>query len=156
AFTSSPGPSEHQLALLSLLLRHGSTAGESTRLLSEACRRQPRNFWVHREMGFALAVQGRFLEAAGYYRVALSLRPDNAGTHEALGMALASAGQLDDAIAAYRQAVTAAPKNRPLRARLVEALANAGYWKEAEAECRLALEIDSRNHFAPHSLAGAL
>src|SRR5262249_38826851 len=75
AFTSSPPPSEHQLALLALLLRPSAAWGQSTQLLGEACRRQPRNFWTHREMAIALSMHARDQEAAGYYRVALSLRP---------------------------------------------------------------------------------
>ena len=156
AFTSSPPPTEHQLALLALLLRSYGASGGSDQLLGEACRRQPRNFWVQREMGNALAMHSRVQEAAGYYRVAVSLRPDNAGAYEGLGNVLSRLGQPEDAIAAYRQAVKASPDSAPIRARLVEALARVGYWKEAEAECRLALERDGTNYLAPHRLADAL
>jgi serine/threonine-protein kinase len=110
AFTSSPAPSEHQLALLALLLRAQGGWDQSAHLLGEACRRQPRNFWAHREMGFSLSLQNRHREAAGYYRVALSLRPDNAGTYEGLAGCLSSAGRTDDAIAAFRRAAELAPK----------------------------------------------
>ena len=156
AFTSSPPPTEHQLALLALLLRSYGASGGSDQLLGEACRRQPRNFWVQREMGNALAMHNRVQEAAGYYRVAVSLRPDNAGAYEGLGLCMFRLGQLEDAIAAFRQAVKASPDNASIRARLVETLAQAGYWKEAEAECRLALERDRTNYLAPHRLADAL
>jgi eukaryotic-like serine/threonine-protein kinase len=156
AFTSSPPPTEHQLVLLALLLRSRGATGRSVQLLGEACRRQPRNFWVQREMGNALAMHNRVQEAAGYYRVAVSLRPDNAGAYEGLGNVLSRLGQPEDAIAAYRQAVKASPDSAPIRARLVEALAQAGYWKEAEAECRLALERDRTNYLVPQRLADAL
>jgi eukaryotic-like serine/threonine-protein kinase len=156
AFTSSPPPTEHQLALLALLLRSHGAWGGSDQLLGEVCRRQPRNFWAQREMGNALAMHHRDQEAAGYYRVAVSLRPDNAGAYEGLGLCLSRLGQLEDGIAAYRQAVKASPDSAPTRARLVEALAQAGYWKEAEAECRLALERDRTNYLVPHRLADAL
>jgi tetratricopeptide (TPR) repeat protein len=107
-------------------------------------------------MAFALSLHNRYLEAVGYYRVAVSLRPDNAGAHEGLGLVLARAGQSDAAIAAYRRAVEVGPKNSRTRARLVEALANAGYWKEAEAACDHALELDPGNYLAPLHLASAL
>jgi serine/threonine-protein kinase len=156
AFTTSPAPSEHQLALLGLLLQRVGARSQSTRLLAEACRRQPKNFWVHREMAFALLMENRWLEAAGYFRVAVALRPDNAGAHEGLGMSLSHAGQTDQALTAYRRAIELSPKSAAIRVRLVEALASAGYWKDAEAECRRALEIDPTNYLAPFRLAGIL
>jgi tetratricopeptide (TPR) repeat protein/tRNA A-37 threonylcarbamoyl transferase component Bud32 len=153
AFTSSPPPTEHQLALLALLLRSHGAPGASDQLLGEACRRQPRNFWVQREMGNALAMHHKDKEAAGYFRVAVSLRPDNAGVHEGLGLCLFRLGQLDDAIAACRHAVKASPDSAPIRAGLIEVLTKAGYWKEADAEFRLAIERDRNNYLAPHQLA---
>jgi serine/threonine-protein kinase len=156
AFAASLAPSEHQLALLGLLLRRVGAWGQSTQLLGEACRRQPRNFWVHREMAFALFMELRWLEAAGYYRAALSLRPDNAAAHEGLAVCLTRLGRSEDAIAAYRRAAEVAPNNSRTRARLVEALANAGYWREAEEECDHALEVDPGNPRALLNLANAL
>jgi serine/threonine-protein kinase len=153
AFTSSPPPSEHQLALLALLLRRSAAWGQSTQLLGEACRRQPRNFWTHREMAIALSMHDRDREAAGYYRVALSLRPDNAAAHEGLAFCLTRLYQSDEAIAAFRRAVDLPPDSASTRARLVGALVNAGYWKEAESECRRALEADPSNYLAPMSLS---
>jgi serine/threonine-protein kinase len=155
AFTSPAAPAEHQLALLGLLLNRVASRNEGIRLLAEACRRQPRNFWVHREMGFALVLEKRWLEAAGYCRVALSLRPDNAGAHEGLGLVLENAGQIEEALAAYRRAVELSPKTRSLQTRLVAALASAGYWQDAEAACRRALEIDPTNHYPPYYLGHA-
>jgi serine/threonine-protein kinase len=156
AFTSSPPPTEHQLALLALLLRARGAWGQSARVLAEACQRQPRNFWAHREMGLVLALQDQNLEAAGYYRVALALRPDNATAHAGLALCLSRLYQSDGAIAAFRRAVKSTPNSASTRARLVETLANAGYWNEAEAECRRALEVDPTNYLAPLHLAGAL
>src|SRR5262249_14256813 len=89
AFNTSPAPPEHQLALLGLLLRQVGARNQCSQLLGEACRRQPRNFWVQREMGFELLLEKRWLESAGYYRAAVTLRPNNGAAHEGLGMALA-------------------------------------------------------------------
>jgi serine/threonine-protein kinase len=151
-FTSSPAPSPHQVALLGVLLRFNGERNEGTHLLAEACRRQPKNFWVNREMGFALVLEQRWLEAAGFYRVAVAQRPDNAGAQDGLGYALANAGQIDDAIAAYRRAVELAPKGVNHQSRLVNALGDAGYWKDAAAACRGALEIDPANYRTPQGL----
>jgi serine/threonine-protein kinase len=156
AFTTSPPPSEHQLALLALLLRSRGAAGRSAHLLGEACRHQPRNFWVHLEMGSVLYHLNQNLEAAGYYRVALSLRPENASAHEGLAMCLSRLGQTEDAIAAYRRAVEVAPHNSTTRTRLVGELAKTGYWKEADVECRRALNADPGNYLALLQLASPL
>src|SRR5262249_57090876 len=80
-FEKSTYPSEHQLALLGLLLRNVGATSDSSRLLGEACRRQPRNFWFNREMAFSLVLETRGPESAAHYRAALTLKPDNAGAH---------------------------------------------------------------------------
>jgi serine/threonine-protein kinase len=156
AFETSPQPSEHELALLALLLRKTGSPSEGSRLLGEACRRRPKNFWVHREMGVALALEGRFVDAAAFYRIAVTLRPENADALAGLGTVLARGGQTEDALAAYRRAVELSPKSASLHTRLVEGLANAGYWEEAEAACRRALEVDPANPHPPFRLAEVL
>jgi serine/threonine-protein kinase len=156
AFTSSPGPTPHQLALLALLLRKMGARSESSRLLGQACSRQPKNFWVHREMGFALVLGGRFVDAVPFFRTAVQLRPDNPGAQEGLGMVLSRNGQTEEALAAFRRAVELSPASHALHTRLVDALATAGYWKEAEAACRRAMDIDSTNYLTPFRLAEIL
>jgi serine/threonine-protein kinase len=153
---TSPPPSDHQLALLGLLLGRVGPLSQSTRLLTEVARRQPRSFWVNRELGFALFMEHRWLESVGSYRAAVTLRPDNAGAHEGLGLVLSYVGQVEEALTAYRRALELSPRRASVHTRLVEALADAGYWKEAEAACRRALEIDPANHLPPFRLANAL
>jgi serine/threonine-protein kinase len=155
AFDESPPPLEHQLAILGKLLMRLWDWSHATQLLGEACRRQPRNIWVQREMGSALSHQ-RFVEAAGYYRVALALRPDNTGALEGLGHALYATNQREEALATYRRVIQLSPKSASVRHCLVNALAQAGYWKDAEAECRSALEIDPAGHLPLFRLAQAL
>jgi serine/threonine-protein kinase len=156
AFDSSPPPMEHQLALLGLLLGRANDWFHSIRLLGEACRRQPRNFWVNREMGYALNRTGRNLEAAGQYRVAVALRPENTGALGGLGRSLAILGDIEGAILAYRQALQLSPKHTSIRSSLVALLANTGYWTEAEAECRRGLQIDPASHLPLWRLADGL
>ncbi|MBP3954878.1 protein kinase [Gemmata sp. G18] len=153
AFAPSAAPTEHQLALLARLLVGMGAWNQGTELLAEACRRQPRNYWVQREMGSSLTHEGRYMEAAGYYRVAVSLRPDDAASYEGLGLCLTWLGQSAAAIAAYRGAMDVAPDNPRSRARLVGALASAGYWKDAEAECDRALKADPGNFLPLLNLA---
>src|SRR5262249_5267901 len=85
AFTSSPPPSDYQLALLGMLLCETGAKAQGTSLLGEACRRHPRNFWAYREMGAALLTRGEIWQATAYFRAARTLRPDNAYIHERLG-----------------------------------------------------------------------
>jgi serine/threonine-protein kinase len=135
AFTSTPGPSEYELALLGLLLREANAVGSSIHLLEEASRRQPRNFWVHREMGSTLLMQYRYGEAIPSFRAAVALRPDNPGIHERLGRCLYFAGRTDASLAEYRRALEI--PNSPLYpGSFVTPLAESGYWKEAEEVCR--------------------
>jgi tetratricopeptide (TPR) repeat protein len=107
-------------------------------------------------MGFALALEGRFVDAAAFYRIAVTLRPANAGAQEGLGVTLSRNGQTEEALAAFRRAVELSPTSASLHTHLVEALANAGYWREAEAACRRALETAPTNHRAPFRLAEVL
>jgi serine/threonine-protein kinase len=141
AFTSTPPPSDHQLALLGLLLREVGAVGSCTDLLREACQRQPRNFWVHREMGFTLLREGRYLDSVTYCRAARTMRPGNADLHERLGRALFFAGRHEEAFVAYRRA-TELSDSIFFRTALTRELADCCYWKEAEAVCRATQGID--------------
>jgi serine/threonine-protein kinase len=153
ALTTSPPPAAHQLALLGLLLKRVQDFGQSTQLLSEACRRLPNNFWLNRELGATLFTEGRVRESVAYYRAALALRPDNAGGHAALGLALLHAGQTDEGLAACRRGVELSHASISLHLCLMRALAIVGYWKEAEAECRRAQELAPTSSMPPLQLA---
>jgi serine/threonine-protein kinase len=154
AFAASPPPPGYQVALLGLLLNQRRTGDRATQLLREACRRQPANFWLNREMGDALVTEGRPDESAGYFRAALAARPEKAGAHAA--QALSSAGQTAEELAELRRAVELAPDVRSMHTALVHHLATAGYWKEAAAACRSALEADPHNPAPLRVLASGL
>src|SRR5262249_19385243 len=118
AFNTSPPPTAHDLALLGCLLRRPGVYRQSIELLREACRRQPNDFWLNREMGASLSpratlpLANQHAESAAYYRAALAVRPDHAGAHQELGQVLFSLGQIDDALAEYRRAVQLSPNSR--------------------------------------------
>lgn len=152
AFNTTPTPLAHQLALLGCLLRHTRDDGVGIPLLREACRRQPGNFWLNRELGTTLVKTGQTTEATAYFRAALALRPDNAGVHEGLGMALFQAGQIDEALIAFRRAVELPPRSLYSRQRLVSALALVGRWSEAESECHKSLDVDRTDYLSPLKL----
>src|SRR5262249_2902563 len=79
AFTISPPPPAHELALLGSLLRRQWNSTRSIELLRDACRRHPDDFWLNREMGDSLRKAGQDSESAAYYRAALALRPNQVG-----------------------------------------------------------------------------
>jgi eukaryotic-like serine/threonine-protein kinase len=156
AFNTSPAPPAYQMALLGCLLSHSGADSTAIQLLSEACRRQPGNFWLNREQGTTLVKANQTTEAAAYYRAALALRPDNAGVHELLGIALFHAGQTDEALVALRRAVELPARSRSSRQRLVAVLAQACRWAEAAASCRKSLDTDPTDQLPPLHLAMAL
>ena len=135
ALSTSPPPTGNQLTVLGLLLRRATARNESNKLLIEACRRHPSNFWLNRETGFGLALEKRIPEAIAYYRAAVALRPENAGGHAALGQALFDFGQMDEALLEYRQVLELSPGNCNIHGYLVGPLSAIGRWREAAGEC---------------------
>jgi serine/threonine-protein kinase len=162
AFNTSPPPTAHDLALLGCLLRRPGASRQGIEMLREACRRQPSDFWLNREMGASLSpgatlpLGNQHSESAAYYRAALAVRPDHAGVHQELGQVLFSLGQIDDALAEYRRAVQLSPTSRSGRHYLVGRLATAGRWVEADDECRKALDVDPKGYYPPYVLGAAL
>jgi serine/threonine-protein kinase len=156
AFTTSPPPAGHQTALLGLLLWQKGGGSRHISFLREACRRQPGNFWLSREMGTALLAENRLHESASYYHAALAMRPDSAWVHQELAFVLSLAGQTDAALAESHRAVELAPNESSIRDRRVHLLLEAGYWKDAATECRRAIDLHPGDFSAPLALANAL
>jgi serine/threonine-protein kinase len=156
AFTISPPPPAHEVALLGCLLRRPGTSSQGIEMLREACRGQPGDFWLNRETAVSLRLANRASEAAGYYRAALALRPDNAAVHQQLGRALLDTGRIDDGLAELRRAVQLSPHSRSSRQQLVAALSQAGRWVEAADECRKALDADPAGYLPPYVLGAEL
>ncbi len=156
AFTTKLPPPGFQLALLGLLLRKAHARSQGTQLLAEACRREPSNFWVHREMGWVLFKDSRLSESAASYRIALALRPKDESVHDGLGRALYYGRQTDEAIGVFRRGLECAPQSHVLRGRLVFALREAGYWKEANTECLGFLKDFPGDQFMPRGAGWSL
>ncbi len=67
---------------------------------------------AHGQLGMLLAAEGKFVEAAGHYRRAITLGiPDSAATRALLAAALAQAGQEEDALREFDRAARAGPLN---------------------------------------------
>jgi len=152
---SSQSPPGYQLALLGLLLRQAQSL-RGTQLLAAACRRQPSNFWVNREMAQALTEDMSYSESAAYHRIALALRPEDEMVHAGLGSALFFSYQTEEAIAVFRRGLEYAPDSRVLHIRIHFALSVVGYWKEATAETLRALQIAPDDPSPPQFLGEAL
>jgi serine/threonine protein kinase/tetratricopeptide (TPR) repeat protein len=100
---------------------------EAARLLLEAQRLYPNDFWTNSMLAWALDQQQppRSVAAARYATVAASLRDDNELLHFNLGWYLERAGQFDDAVAAYARAIRLNPDYAEAYGNLARALASA-------------------------------
>ena len=94
----------------STLLQMGEFS-DGLKLLQQAQRRHPGDFWINHELALALAKAEppQYDEAIRYSTVAVALRPDSPGAHNELGIALADKGEYDAAIAACREAIRLKP-----------------------------------------------
>ena len=132
----------HHFGILSTLLADPS---EGIRLLREALRRRPNDFWLNWEMGKVYWQDGKFMEAAQSFRIVIALRPDNPFAFSYLGAALIMAGEFDEAIAQLRQGIKLDSKHTNLHRNLVIALIKAGRTNEALAASQRLLEADPTN-----------
>jgi superkiller protein 3 len=147
------------LALRSLaerLVVIGSTES-AIRLLREAHRQYPGDFWVNHLLSVALRAQSPSQgdEAVRFLTAAVALRPHSPGAHLNLGLALYDIGKLDDAVASYRKAVELDPKYAAAHNNLGVALYGKGKVDEAIACYRQAIELDPKLA-GVHSNLGAI
>jgi serine/threonine-protein kinase len=127
---------------------------EAEALLRQAQRARPGDFWLALSLGEALVKRKEYLEADGYFLVAVALRPDAAFPLTWHGFALASLGRHAEAEKAYRKAIEIDPSNANAHVNLGIALQSQGKWDEAEKAYRMATEIDRKateidRNFAP-------
>ncbi|MFT3882419.1 MAG: protein kinase [Gemmatales bacterium] len=128
-------PAAHQLALTSLLLKNTGGGADCTRLLREALRRNPRDFWLNWEMAFALWSEKSYKEATTYFRIVLAQRPENPWLLNSFGASLINAEQYDDGLFYLRKALAIDPVSNMLMHNLVLSLQMAGRDAEALHEC---------------------
>jgi Tfp pilus assembly protein PilF len=114
------------------------------------------NYVAHNVLGMALADDGRFDEAIGHYRQALSMRSDYAEAYNNLGIALARQGRIDEATSQFRKAVEIPNPPAEMRYNLGFALADQGKTAEAISQYLEALRIDPAYVPAHTKLADAL
>jgi tetratricopeptide (TPR) repeat protein len=98
----------------------------------------PRNAQAHINLGKALAMQNKFIEAESHFQTALDIRPNNADAHAFYGSALAARGKMPDAVKHLREAVRLRP-DVETRLQLAAMLRATGNIREAIEQTRLAL-----------------
>jgi tetratricopeptide (TPR) repeat protein/serine/threonine protein kinase len=76
------------------------------RLLRQAQKRYPGDFWLNFELGARLSQQAESLaEAVGFFRAALAVQTRSPIVYNSLGLIFERQGKLAEAVAAYRQAI---------------------------------------------------
>jgi len=74
-------------------------------LWSDVVKKSPNNSLGHNNLGMALGLQGKIVEAVTHYKQALKIRPSYGDAHNNLGVALASQGSFEQAMTHYKMAL---------------------------------------------------
>ena len=115
---------------LAELLR-GRGDAEAAVALLEPLLARPAGAEAHDQTGMALAEAGRFTEAAGRFRMAVTLDPAQPVFRGNLAMMLKIEGQFDACLDAYDEALAREPDNRQIRVNRAVARLHAGRFAEA-------------------------
>ena len=133
------------------------TGGDAVPLLSAAQARNPQDFWLNFELGWALYVSGRGDEALGFYRAALALRPDASPAHNGVGVVLRGIGRGDEAISHYEKAISIDPDFAAVHNNLGLTLWDKGRRDDAISHYQHAIQLYPKGSAMAHlNLGGAL
>jgi tetratricopeptide (TPR) repeat protein len=146
-------PAHHPVTLNALAHRL-SIANQpvaALRLLQDARKVYPGDFWLNSRLAYALYKRNDNEGAERFYTAAVALRPSAASAHHNLGWIQRRQGKLDEAIAAYRKAIEIDPRDGDVNTYIVLgiALSDQGKLDEAIATNRKAIEIDPE-YSVPH------
>ena len=119
----------------------------------EVTRRNP---LILKNLGAALAKQGKMDQAEAHYAEALYLNPDYAEAHNDLGAALAKQGKMDQAEVHFAEALRLNPDYAEAHNNLGAALAKQGKMDQAEAHYAEALRLNPNYAEAHNNLGMAL
>jgi len=88
--------------------------------LQRVCELQPDDASAWRDLGDALATEGRLAEAVRAWETGVTLRPEDSGMHVSLGHAALATGDTDEAMSHLKYATQIAPRNRSATLSLVD------------------------------------
>ncbi len=114
------------------------------------------NWYVHGELGIALAAKGELERARAQLEESLRMRPRHARALANLGQLDARSGRVDDGVAELRRALALDPRLRGAALALGLVLESAGRLGEAAAAYREALALDPSDRSAALQLARIL
>lgn len=129
----------HLLGVVTLQL---GDAGAGERLIRQAILANPMAAAFHKNLGKALAQQGRWDEAVAAQRRAVELAPADADAFTNLGLALTGTGDAPAAEAAHRRAAELNPADRRALRNLGVVRQTLGQMSEAEACFRALVDQD--------------
>lgn len=133
-------PSAQAMQALTALLSQGRLA-QCEQQARAMAGQFPGHAFAWSVLGVCHAQMGRFSEAVGPMRTAISLQPANAGLHQNLGNILSTLGRWIEAEACYRRVVEIQPGSTDAIIGLGRALTAQGRLIEAESCFRRVLEI---------------
>ena len=133
------------LVVLAASLRWGKETDAALRVLRDAQRVYPGDFWLNSQLGYELLEHKDYVGATRFHTAAVALRPQSAFAHDSLGNTLFHQGKLDDAIAAYRKAIELDARFANAHGNLGAALAEQGNLDDGIAALRKAIELDPKN-----------
>jgi tetratricopeptide (TPR) repeat protein len=158
-----PGDGRHLACFGQLLNERGrkeearSVLVASAAATREQIRQEPNNATLRSALAQALALQGKFDEAAVEIREAVRLGPDKAGLHYNLSNLLIDQKKPDEALVAIREALRLKPDNVEFLTKLGNILADFKRdYAAAEAAFRDALRLDPDDPVAHHGLGVVL
>jgi eukaryotic-like serine/threonine-protein kinase len=151
-------PAEHPvtLGILAGRLQRMNHPDLAVRLLRDAQRVHPADFWLNFKLAGQLQEQKDYEGAVRFYTAAVTSRPHSDTASNNLGTALSRQGKLDEAVAACRKAIELDPKSAGAYSNLGVALSDQKKLPEAIAAYRKAIELSPNFAGAYMNLGGAL
>jgi serine/threonine-protein kinase len=135
------------LYLLGIGLSRLGEIPAGVKLLHQAQRRHPDDFWITYQLAYLLAVARppRLDEAVRFFSAAVALRGQSAGVRLNLGNVLLDQGKIDQAVACYRDALRLHPDFFSAHYNLGIALRRKGDFDEARSAFRAALRLQPQS-----------
>jgi len=144
------------VVFLSDFLKRLNMADQASRLLQQAQRLHPHDFWVTFHLGYLALSRGDKELAARLFTAAVSLRPRSTAALVNLGNALNERKNLAEAEACFRRAVELDPTNVIALFNLGDLLRLQNKPEEAAGIFRTVIEFTPKNSRAYRVLGGAL